>query len=255
MMQNFRKEGLRVEIDYDFAGMKSQMKKANKSGASFTIIIGEDEIEKNVVSMKDMETGEQEIIKMEEISKKIKNNVKILEKVLNNFWNRIDSDYLFEEDLLYVPVDKKVSIVLQGNKKEIKKVKDVKTFERKAKHITKELNEVEKLLKDKEFSVEDNLFVHAIEEPLILYYTNGAFTGYDISFKKGRVPLVTYDQKLIILSKRGRYPGKDFLVNNKNNDYFGRQKYENFCLEEENFFRMIKNELDSSRKHNFLFVF
>ncbi len=71
LVSDFRKQGLRAELDYDFAGMKSQMKKANKTGASYCIIIGEDEIKQNIVSVKNMETGEQETIKLEEINKKI----------------------------------------------------------------------------------------------------------------------------------------------------------------------------------------
>ncbi|OOR91206.1 histidine--tRNA ligase [Moraxella caviae] len=40
-------------------GLKSQMKKADKSGAAFTVIIGADEVANGVVSVKTMATGEQ----------------------------------------------------------------------------------------------------------------------------------------------------------------------------------------------------
>ncbi|TDO99390.1 histidine--tRNA ligase [Marinomonas balearica] len=39
---------------------KNQMKKADKSGARFTLIMGENEVEKNVCQVKDMTTGHQE---------------------------------------------------------------------------------------------------------------------------------------------------------------------------------------------------
>ncbi|MBJ7553486.1 histidine--tRNA ligase [Marinomonas spartinae] len=39
---------------------KNQMKKANNSGARFTIIIGQDEVDQGVCQIKDMQTGEQE---------------------------------------------------------------------------------------------------------------------------------------------------------------------------------------------------
>lgn len=71
------------------------------------------------------------------------------------------------------------------------------------------------MLKDKEFTKEDNVYIHGIEEPLILYYTDGSFSGYDLEFKKGRIPLVAYDQKLVLLAKKGRYPGEDFILNGK----------------------------------------
>jgi histidyl-tRNA synthetase len=38
---------------------KSQMKKSDKSGARFTLIIGEDEYAKGICQVKDMNTGEQ----------------------------------------------------------------------------------------------------------------------------------------------------------------------------------------------------
>lgn len=40
-------------------GLKAQMKKADKSGARFTVIIGHDEVANHVVSIKNMATGEQ----------------------------------------------------------------------------------------------------------------------------------------------------------------------------------------------------
>ena len=40
-------------------GLKAQMKKADKSGASYTVIIGHDEVANHVVSIKNMATGEQ----------------------------------------------------------------------------------------------------------------------------------------------------------------------------------------------------
>ncbi|MDO4700087.1 MAG: histidine--tRNA ligase [Moraxella sp.] len=39
--------------------LKAQMKKADKSGAKFTVIIGDDEVKNSTVSVKNMETGEQ----------------------------------------------------------------------------------------------------------------------------------------------------------------------------------------------------
>ncbi|WP_323841808.1 MULTISPECIES: histidine--tRNA ligase [unclassified Moraxella] len=43
------------------SSLKSQFKKADKSGAKYTIILGHDEIEKGVIGVKDMATGEQSI--------------------------------------------------------------------------------------------------------------------------------------------------------------------------------------------------
>ena len=46
-----------VEYDYSIASMKSQMKKANRSGAKHCIILGENEIDAGKVSIKNLETG------------------------------------------------------------------------------------------------------------------------------------------------------------------------------------------------------
>lgn len=42
--------------------LKSQMKKADKSGAKYTVIIGEEEINNGTVSIKNMQTGEQAVV-------------------------------------------------------------------------------------------------------------------------------------------------------------------------------------------------
>ena len=47
--------------------MKSQMKRANRSGARYVLMVGEDEISKVVVSLRDMIESRQEEISREEI--------------------------------------------------------------------------------------------------------------------------------------------------------------------------------------------
>ena len=52
--------------------MKAQLREANKMGASFAIIIGDNELEKNRVELKDLTSGEQEKISMDSIVSKLK---------------------------------------------------------------------------------------------------------------------------------------------------------------------------------------
>ncbi len=59
LVQRLRFAGIIVETDYMNRSVKAQMKYANKIGAKNTVIIGEDEIHKNKVFVKNMETGEQ----------------------------------------------------------------------------------------------------------------------------------------------------------------------------------------------------
>lgn len=67
-----RKEGLKVAIDFNSKGIKSHMKKADKLKVNYTIIIGENEITKNVVILKDFNARTQEEITIEELIKKLK---------------------------------------------------------------------------------------------------------------------------------------------------------------------------------------
>lgn len=54
-----REKGVRVEKMFKPAGMKNQMGKADKSGARFALIIGEDELAKGVAQLKDLKSGDQ----------------------------------------------------------------------------------------------------------------------------------------------------------------------------------------------------
>lgn len=59
LAHRMRSFGYRVERNFDGGSMKSQMRKADKSGARFSLIIGEDEIGKDVVTIRNMKSGEQ----------------------------------------------------------------------------------------------------------------------------------------------------------------------------------------------------
>lgn len=67
LMRSLRKAGFRVEMDMLARNVKNQFKCADRAGARRTIVIGEDEIVKKVVSMKDMETGTQELVPFDKI--------------------------------------------------------------------------------------------------------------------------------------------------------------------------------------------
>lgn len=54
-----RSKGLAVDCDIMDRGFKPQLKYANKTGAKYLVIIGEDEIAKQTASVKDMQSGEQ----------------------------------------------------------------------------------------------------------------------------------------------------------------------------------------------------
>ncbi|MGN0172011.1 MAG: histidine--tRNA ligase [Acutalibacteraceae bacterium] len=53
-----REGGVSVETDLTGRGLKAQMKYADKIGARYTIVIGDNELETNKAGLKDMQTGE-----------------------------------------------------------------------------------------------------------------------------------------------------------------------------------------------------
>ncbi len=59
-----REKRKKVEFSYKKGSLKKQLELANKLGASYVVIIGEDEKEKQVVTIKNMQSGEQRIIKI-----------------------------------------------------------------------------------------------------------------------------------------------------------------------------------------------
>ncbi|MCS7196009.1 MAG: histidine--tRNA ligase [Aquificaceae bacterium] len=54
-----RSEGKRVELSYKRAGLKKQLELANRLGAKYAVLVGEEERAGNFYTLKDMETGHQ----------------------------------------------------------------------------------------------------------------------------------------------------------------------------------------------------
>lgn len=70
--ESLRDNDIKVYIDYSEKGMKSHMKKADKLSMRYCIILGEDELNKGIVLLKDFSTREQKEVKIEEIVNQIK---------------------------------------------------------------------------------------------------------------------------------------------------------------------------------------
>jgi len=66
-----RAAGINTEIFFDSGGLKKQFKYANKKGIPYVITIGPDEVAKNMVSLKDMNRGEQVTLNIEELVTKL----------------------------------------------------------------------------------------------------------------------------------------------------------------------------------------
>ena len=61
-----REGGVAVETDIVGRGLKAQMKYADKRGARFTIVVGDNELETGVAQMKNMQTGETEEVLLDD---------------------------------------------------------------------------------------------------------------------------------------------------------------------------------------------
>lgn len=59
LIKQIRESGLRGETDVVGRGLRAQMKYADKIGAKFSMVLGDNEIEENKAKLKNMETGEQ----------------------------------------------------------------------------------------------------------------------------------------------------------------------------------------------------
>ena len=63
-----RIDGFKVQTDICAKGLKAQMKFANKIGALFTLVLGDNELENNKANLKNMQTGEQTEICLDNLS-------------------------------------------------------------------------------------------------------------------------------------------------------------------------------------------
>jgi len=76
VLWQLRKRGITSDIDYEDRSLKAQMRAADRWGARFVGILGEDELKAGIITLKDMEKGEQSqlgiVNLVEEISKRLK---------------------------------------------------------------------------------------------------------------------------------------------------------------------------------------
>ena len=61
-----RKQGIKVQVNFEEQRLGKKFKYADNINVEYVIVIGEDEIKSNQVSLKNMKTGEQKTITLEE---------------------------------------------------------------------------------------------------------------------------------------------------------------------------------------------
>ena len=69
MASKLRRTGLKVDADLMDRSFKAQLKYANKTGARFMILLGEDELRANKANIKNMATGESLLVDIDTVEK------------------------------------------------------------------------------------------------------------------------------------------------------------------------------------------
>ena len=73
----FRNAGIRCQLYAENKKFKAKMSYADRIGVPFAVLLGEDELEKGLVSLKNMETGEQLLLSVEEAAAKVSETVSV----------------------------------------------------------------------------------------------------------------------------------------------------------------------------------
>ena len=66
LVNQLRRRGMRVAMDHEGRSLKSQMKQADKAGASFVLIVGDDELENNAGLLRNMASQEQLSVELQD---------------------------------------------------------------------------------------------------------------------------------------------------------------------------------------------
>ncbi len=71
LVRGLRGKGLRVVEDFSTTTLKKRMKRADRMGARFTVILGDDEIGRGVAALKDMQSARQEDVPFDELYERL----------------------------------------------------------------------------------------------------------------------------------------------------------------------------------------
>ena len=65
-------QGLCTDVVLEGGSVKSMMRRANKQGAKWVLVLGEQEMQDGTVALKNMVTGEQEVVKQADVVGKLR---------------------------------------------------------------------------------------------------------------------------------------------------------------------------------------
>ncbi len=75
LLFDLRRNGVKCQIDDLQRNFKGQFKYADRLGAKYAVVIGDNELETGVATLKDMEKGEQTEVKFDELISELKNRI------------------------------------------------------------------------------------------------------------------------------------------------------------------------------------
>jgi histidyl-tRNA synthetase len=76
LLESFRKAKIKIEESFGRDSLKAQLNRADKIGAKYTLILGQKEALDGVIIIRDMKTGNQEIVKMDKVVERVKKKLK-----------------------------------------------------------------------------------------------------------------------------------------------------------------------------------
>jgi histidyl-tRNA synthetase len=68
LAHQLRKAGHRIEVEHRSVGVKAQLKRANKTGARYAVVLGDDELASGRVRLKEMATSEEREIALDDLA-------------------------------------------------------------------------------------------------------------------------------------------------------------------------------------------
>ena len=77
LINDLRRNGIRVDKDYLNRKIKGQMKQADRLNAKYTVVIGDQELENNEIGVKNMISGETENVQLDELINYFKNRKEV----------------------------------------------------------------------------------------------------------------------------------------------------------------------------------
>lgn len=76
LLEDFRKSNIKVSESFGRDSLKAQMMRANKVGAKYTLILGQKEALEGKILIRDMATGNQNLVKLEKVVEEVKKRLR-----------------------------------------------------------------------------------------------------------------------------------------------------------------------------------